>query len=227
MESAFFDESVGTYIDSMATRNFAARQRAFRAAAELALERAGSDPAAVDVGVGTGYLTRAVASLGFRVTGCDSSPEMLKVAAESVPSADLRLGDGADFLRTLPAESADLVTCSSVLEYLPEPLAIIQLGAPVLRPGGIFAVSLPERLSLSRALEAPFMLRGPKAQRYSSQWRNRLSGRDLETASSREGLRLIHRRRFGSFERRGLRLPLESHRPVATLCLYVFERPGS
>ena len=83
MESAFFDESVGTYIDSMGSRNFAARQRAFRAAAQLALERAGSDPVGVDVGVGTGYLTRTVASLGFRVIGCDSSPEMLKVAAES------------------------------------------------------------------------------------------------------------------------------------------------
>lgn len=227
MESAFFDQSVETYIDSMRSRNFAARERAFRGAAQLARERAGSDPVCVDVGVGTGYLTRAIASLGFRVIGCDSSPEMLKVAAESVPSADLRLGEGADFLRTLPAESADLVTCSSVLEYLPEPLPIVHLAAPVLRPGGIFAVSLPERLSLSRVLEVPFMLRAPQAQRYSSQWRNSLRGGALEAGCLREGLRLICRRRFGSFERRGLRLPFESHRPVATLCLYVFERPGT
>lgn len=224
MGSGFFDATVDTYVETMHSRNFQARERVFAAAARLARERAGDTPVCVDVGVGTGYLSRTFSSLGFKVIGCDSSPEMLKVAAESMPSAELRLADAAEFLGSLPAESADFVSCSSVLEYLSDPLAVVRCAAPVLRDGGIFAVSLPERLSLSRLLEAPFMLRGPKERRYTSQWGNRLSGRGLEAAAGPEGLRLVYRQRFGSFDRKGLRLPLEGHRPIATLCLYAFER---
>jgi 2-polyprenyl-3-methyl-5-hydroxy-6-metoxy-1,4-benzoquinol methylase len=222
--SAFFDGWAVAYDKTTRTRNFQARERVFAAAARLALERAGDDPVCVDVGLGTGYLSRTFVSLGFTVIGCDSSPEMLKVAAQSVPAAELRLADAAEFLGSLPARSADFVSCSSVLEYLAEPLAVVRCAVPVLRNGGIFAVSLPERLSLSRLLEAPAQLRTPKERLCKSQWGHRLGGRELEVAATAEGLRLVYRQRFGSFDHMGLRLPFEAHRPIGTLCLYAFER---
>ena len=227
MSSRFFDESVDTYVATMRSRNFKARERAFAAAAKLARDRAGAEAVCVDIGVGTGYLSRAIASVGFHVIGCDSSREMLKLAAETLPSADLHLGDAGEFLSALPPESGDLVTCSSVLEYVPDPLSIVRLAAVILRPAGVFAVSLPERLSISRLLDAPFLLRGPKESRYNKQWRNRLGGKKLEAAALESGLRLLYRERFGSFDRAGLRLPFERCRPIATLCLYVFERTSS
>jgi 2-polyprenyl-3-methyl-5-hydroxy-6-metoxy-1,4-benzoquinol methylase len=227
--SAFFDAWADAYDKTARTRNFQARERVFAAAARLARERAGDDPVCVDVGVGTGYLSRTFVSLGFRLIGCDTSSEMLKVAAESVPAAELRLADAADFLGSLPANSADFVSCSSVLEYLADPLAVVRCAAPILRDGGVFAVSVPERLSLSRLLEAPAVLRTPKERLCKSQWGNRLGGRELDAAATREGLRLLYRQRFGSFDHMGLRLPFEAHRPIGTLCLHAFERavPGS
>lgn len=224
MGSAFFDAWADAYDKTTRTRNFLARERVFAAAARLALERAGDNPVCVDVGLGTGYLSRTFASLGFKVIGCDSSPEMLKVAAESVPAAELRLADAAEFLGSLPVSSAEFVSCSSVLEYLADPLAVVRCAAPVLRDGGIFAVSLPERLSLSRLLEAPFALRTPKERRYTRQWGYRLGRGELEAAADREGLHLVYKRRFGSFEKKGVRLPFDAYRPIGTLCLYVFER---
>lgn len=224
MRSGFFDAMVDTYVDTTRSRNFASRTQVFAAAAELARGRAAADLVCVDVGVGTGHLSRMFASLGFHVVGCDSSPRMLELAAQNVPSADLQLAEAASFLASLPPRSADFVSCSSVLEYLDDPLAVIRAAAPVLRDHAILAVSIPERLSLSRLLDVPFTLRTPKGRRYTEQWGRRLSGRDLEAAAQREGLGRVYKRRFGSFEKKGFRLPFEHHRPIATLCLYVFER---
>ena len=227
MGPAFFDTWASTYDETTRSRNFRARERVFAEAARLALDRAGDHPVCVDVGVGTGYLTRTFAALGFHINGCDSSSEMLRIAAESVPSAELRLADAVEFLDSFPAGSADFISSSSVLEYLADPLAVVRSAAPVLRVGGIFAVSLPERLSLSRLLQFLLALRTPSERLCTSHWGAHLGGRELEAAAARESLRLVHRRRFGSFEYRRLRLPCEARRPIATLCLYVFERVGS
>ena len=208
----------------MRSRNFHARERVFSEAARVASERSGADPLCVDLGVGTGYLTRTFASRGFRVTGCDTSEEMLKVAAVEVPDADLHHADVVAFLRRQPRDSADFVACSSVLEYLPDPLAVIREAAPVLKPDAILAVSLPQRASVSRLMQQFLMLRVPRDQRYSSQWRNRITDRDLVVEGRCVGLRLMYREFFGAFEWRGRRLPFEKHRPVATLALHVFER---
>ncbi|HEX6787933.1 MAG TPA: class I SAM-dependent methyltransferase [Gaiellaceae bacterium] len=227
MGPAFFDTWAATYDETTRSRNFQARERVFGHAAKLALGRAGENPVCVDVGVGTGALTRSFAALGFHVVGCDSSAEMLKFAAANVPSAELRHADALDFLDSLPPSSADFVSSSSVLEYLADPLAVVRLAAPVLRVGGIFAVSLPERLSLSRLLLSLVALRTPRERLCTSHWGSPLTGRELEEAAARESLRLVRRSRFGSFEYRRVRLPFEAHRPIATLCLYVFERVGS
>jgi 2-polyprenyl-3-methyl-5-hydroxy-6-metoxy-1,4-benzoquinol methylase len=226
MGADYFDAMVDTYVDTMRSRNFQARERVFADAARLARERAGESPVCVDVGVGTGYLSRTHASLGFRVIGCDSSREMLVTAGLSVPSAELHLADAAEFLESLAPGTADFVACSSVLEYLDDPLRVVRGAARVLRGGGIFAVSLPERVSLSRMLQAPFDLRRPKEVRYTTQWRNRLGGGELEAAATDAGLRVVYRRRFGSFEKMHVRLPFDAHRPVSTLCLHVLERTG-
>ena len=224
MGSAFFDEWAATYDETTRSRNFRAREQVFAEAASLARGRAGAQAVCVDLGVGTGTLSSMFVSLGFQLIGCDSSPEMLKAAAERVPSAELQVADAAQFVASLPAASADFVSCSSVFEYLADPVAVVSGVGPLLREGGIFAVSLPERLSLSRLL-AGLLARGARRERRcESHWGNKLSGAELEAAAARASLRLLYRRRFGSLGYRGVRIPFESHRPIATLCLYAFER---
>jgi SAM-dependent methyltransferase len=62
----------------------------------------------LDVGCGTGVFLRLCADRGAAVAGLDASEELLAVARERVPEADLRVGD----LQTLPYEddAFDLVT---------------------------------------------------------------------------------------------------------------------
>lgn len=99
----------------------------------------------LDLGCGTGELTRALARRGVRATGCDISREMLQRAARE-PS------DCADWVQLelgwtrLPFESSmfDAVVAASVLEYVVEPAAVLRECARVLRPGGVVLCTVPD-----------------------------------------------------------------------------------
>jgi SAM-dependent methyltransferase len=95
---------------------------------------------AVDAGCGTGRHTAKLAERGWDVVGVDGSPEMLEVARERVPGADLREGD----LRELPVEDAwaDVAVCALALSHLPDLAAMGELGR-ILRPGGVLLLSNP------------------------------------------------------------------------------------
>jgi SAM-dependent methyltransferase len=99
----------------------------------------------LDLGCGTGELTRALAKEGIRATGCDISPQMLRRAAHEP-------GGCADWVqvepswRTLPFTSAafDAVVAASVLEYVAEPAAVLAECARVVRPGGVVLFTVPD-----------------------------------------------------------------------------------
>jgi len=100
----------------------------------------GAGRRAVDAGCGTGRHTTKLVARGWETVGVDGSPEMLEVAREQVPGADLREGD----LRELPVEDgwADLAVCALALSHLPDLGAMAELGR-VLRPGGVLLLSNP------------------------------------------------------------------------------------
>jgi len=117
----------------------------------------------LDLGCGTGELARDLAASGFRVTGCDIAPQMLRRAAAADP--DARVG----WLRlppqwgTLPFGSAtlDAVVAASVLEYVPDPSTVLRECARVLRPGGVLLCTVPNPAHPVRWLE---WLAGPAAR---------------------------------------------------------------
>jgi len=97
-----------------------------------------------DAGGGTGGFAVPLAGLGHHVTVVDASPDSLATAQRRAAEMDVPLhavqGDAADLAELAGEQSADLVLCHSVLEYVDSPAAAMAAIATVLRPGGVVSV---------------------------------------------------------------------------------------
>ena len=100
----------------------------------------------LELGCGSGALTRHLVAAGHRVVATDASPAMVALAREAVPGAEavrrLTLPDDP-----LPAADA-IVSVGHVLSYLPDVRSIgraLRAIAAALRPGGVVAFDLLDR----------------------------------------------------------------------------------
>lgn len=131
------------------------------AAADLVSELAGTDGHVLELGVGTGRLALLLADRGCRVTGIDSSDEMLDLLRSKDPDGRVTalVGDVAD-ARSWPDSTVDVVlAANNLLCNLADTAAqrrTVELSAARLRSGGHLVVEafvpapIDER---SRALE--------------------------------------------------------------------------
>jgi ubiquinone/menaquinone biosynthesis C-methylase UbiE len=87
----------------------------------------------LDLGAGTGKLTRALVGRDRDVVAVDPSPEMLRVLSEAFPAVDARLGTG----ERLPFDddSVGAVVCGQAWHWV-DPAAAVPEVARVLQPGG-------------------------------------------------------------------------------------------
>jgi trans-aconitate 2-methyltransferase len=113
--------------------------------ADLVSRIAADAPATVvDLGCGEGSLTASLAFRwpGAKVTGVDSSPEMLAAAAASASPGrvEFELGDVRDWA---PEEPVDVVVSNAVLHWVPGHARLLARWAGRLRPGGWLAVQVP------------------------------------------------------------------------------------
>ncbi len=112
----------------------------------------------LDAGCGTGTLSRILAKQGCRVTGIDAAPAMVKQAKSLASKSKLshllefHCVDGIARLE-FPDQSFDGILCSSVLEYLTDPVHCLLELIRVLRPGGMLMVSVPNRESITRRVQ--------------------------------------------------------------------------
>jgi SAM-dependent methyltransferase len=100
----------------------------------------------LDLGCGTGELSRRLSAGGLRVTGCDISPNMLaRAAAHAVAGGHAWVRLAPDW-RSLPFKPAtfDLVVAASVLEYVIDPGTVLRECGRVLRPGGVVLYTVPD-----------------------------------------------------------------------------------
>ena len=116
----------------------------------------------VDAGGGTGGFAVPLAGLGHSVTVIDPSPDSLaaaqrRAAERGVPLTAVQ-GDVADLAGVAGEESADLVLCHSVLEYVDSPADAMAAIAKVLRPGGAVSVLAASAVAavIHRALAGRF-----------------------------------------------------------------------
>lgn len=114
----------------------------------------------VDLGCGTGELTRHLAALpGSQVTGIDSSPEMLeKARAFATPNLRFEQGDQAQL-----QGDWDLIFSNAALQWSEDHTKLIPSLYERLKPGGQIAVQVPSnhnhishQLYRETAAEEPF-----------------------------------------------------------------------
>lgn len=106
--------------------------------------RAGERAADLGCGAGAALIPAAAAAgRGGHVTGIDASPAMLARAGRAARArgveVTLRTGDAQD--PPLPPGSLDVITASSVLQFLPRPRRAVRAWLELLAPGGRLAVS--------------------------------------------------------------------------------------
>lgn len=113
---------------------------------------------AVDLGAGTGKLSRALAERGLAVTAVDTSAAMLEVSAARGPGITTRVAPAED--TGLPAASTDLVTVAQAWHWFDAEAASLEVRR-LLRPGGTLAliwnmldVTIPWVHRLSRIMHA-------------------------------------------------------------------------
>jgi len=94
---------------------------------------------ALDAACGTGRHTGYLASLGHRVIGVDSSPEMLARARDKVPEGEFHQADLHHM--PLPDDSVDLAVCAIALSHVPDLGQALTELVRVLRPNGHLVIS--------------------------------------------------------------------------------------
>ena len=89
----------------------------------------------LDLGCGTGHLTKKIQEVGARVFGIDASPDMIAKAKENYPELDFRVANGADFNVDEPF---DAVFTNATLHWIQDADGVIKSVYRALKPGGRF-----------------------------------------------------------------------------------------
>jgi len=123
-----------------------ATHRAFLARV-LALRPAGGR--LLDVGCAFGFLLGVAGELGFEAYGLDLNTDAVSVARREFGD---RVHAGVLGPDAFPGLAFDVVTLIDVLEHVPDPRALLNAAAGVLRARGVLAAVLPNAASLARRL---------------------------------------------------------------------------
>jgi len=105
----------------------------------------------VDLGCGTGHLTKKIGDLGAEVVGVDSAPPMIAQARINYPALKFILEDARKFSVDEPA---DAVFSNAALHWVREPEAVIERVYRALRPGGRFVAEFGSKGNISAILAA-------------------------------------------------------------------------
>jgi trans-aconitate 2-methyltransferase len=105
----------------------------------------GPSPRIYDLGCGPGNSTSALLTAfpDAKITGMDSSPDMLKKASATLPDVEFIQEDLATFR---PSDQPDLLFSNAVFHWLRSPTRIPTLVRlfKTLKPGGVLAIQVPD-----------------------------------------------------------------------------------
>jgi SAM-dependent methyltransferase len=158
----------------------------------------------LEVGVGCGVFTEALAAAGRRVSAVDINPAFLDNVA-AIDAVDTHLKDAT---RPLELGDHDLAICSEVLEHVPPESSQAMLDSlyGALRPGGSLVLTTPQRFASVELVARLFRFKPILAlarRLYGSADElghiNLLTAGQLEKQIAKAGFTVAARRRFGFY----------------------------
>src|SRR5437763_12042671 len=105
----------------------------------------------LDVGCGTGHLTKKIAEAGASVVGVDASPAMIAEARRNFPDLKFEIADAAAMRFD---QSFDAVFSNAALHWVRPPEAAVARMYEVLRPGGRLVIEMGGKGNVRRVLDA-------------------------------------------------------------------------
>jgi SAM-dependent methyltransferase len=109
----------------------------------LVLERLQPGACILDLCCGAGHVAAALAERGFRVTGLDASPEMVRLARQNAPAAEVMQADARAF--QFPSRFDAAVSTFNSLAHIPsldDMLRVFRCVHAALQPGAPFLFDL-------------------------------------------------------------------------------------
>jgi 2-polyprenyl-3-methyl-5-hydroxy-6-metoxy-1,4-benzoquinol methylase len=111
----------------------------------------------LDLGCGSGIFSFALASRGYFVTGVDGAPNMIALCNKKMHDLHQNkvnfITSKIPFDKNLFSNPFDVIISSSVLEYIEDIDKVLADVAFLLKPNGVFMVSMPNSHALYRNLE--------------------------------------------------------------------------
>ncbi|MCL5030194.1 MAG: class I SAM-dependent methyltransferase [Bacteroidetes bacterium] len=105
----------------------------------------------LDLGCGTGYLTKLISQSGAKIIGIDSSEEMIKQAKQKYPTLNFEIKDATNFSFK---SKLDAVFSNAVLHWIPEKEKVVSCISNALKPGGRFAAEFGGKNNVQNILRA-------------------------------------------------------------------------
>lgn len=141
MNEATSYDSIASFYDDHWTQRF--QPLAFEILCDLLLKTLSPGASILDVGCGTGAISRRLAGDGFRVVGIDISPEMVRRARMRAPEGDFRVADARRLRIQQTFDAA--VSLFDTLNHILTPeelLSVFQNVHRALTPSGVFVFDL-------------------------------------------------------------------------------------
>jgi SAM-dependent methyltransferase len=105
----------------------------------------------LDIGCADGRFVYAVARRGVDARGIDHAERLIREGNARYGGSRLQRASIEDL--TALGRTFDVVTMFEVIEHVVDPLALLRIARPLVRPGGTIMVSTPNRLGSPRADE--------------------------------------------------------------------------
>ncbi len=105
----------------------------------------------LDIGCGTGHLTKAIAESGAHVVGIDSSSGMIETARTTYPDLEFLVADARNFSFPTPF---DAIFSNAALHWIPEAEEVVRNIAAALKPGGRFVAEFGGKGNIATIIAA-------------------------------------------------------------------------